>query len=77
MEKELLRSSKSIDKKSFIINDILKYIQFWKSDMARNARYAAEMSCFVAYWEQIYKEITGPLPSQHDTLQEGFWPILD
>jgi hypothetical protein len=45
--------------------------------MARNARYAAEMSCFVDYWEQIHREITGPLPSPPEKLQEGFWPISD
>jgi hypothetical protein len=48
-EKELLRASESIEKKSFIINGITKYIQYWRSGMARNARYAAEMSCFVDY----------------------------
>jgi hypothetical protein len=62
-EKELLRASKNIEKKSFIINGIAKYIQYWRSGMARNVRYAAEMSCFVDYWERIYKEITSPLPS--------------
>jgi hypothetical protein len=40
--------------------------------MARNARYATEMSCIVDYWEQIHREINGPLPSQPDKLQEGF-----
>jgi hypothetical protein len=45
--------------------------------MARNARYAAEMSCFVDYWEQIHRQITDPLPSQPDKLQEGFWPLSD
>jgi hypothetical protein len=45
--------------------------------MARNARYATEMSCFVDYWEQIHREITGPLSSQPDKLQEGFWLIPD
>jgi hypothetical protein len=48
-EKELLRVSKSIEKKSFIINGIAKYIQYWRSGMAKNARYATEMSCFVDY----------------------------
>jgi hypothetical protein len=76
-EKEMLRASESIEKKGFIINGIAKYIQYWRSGMARNARYAAEMSCFVEYWEQIHGENTGPLPFQLDNLQEGFWPILD
>jgi hypothetical protein len=62
-EKKVLRASESIEKKSFIINGIAKYIQYWRSGMARNARYAAEMSCFVDYWERIHKEITSPLPS--------------
>jgi hypothetical protein len=44
MKKELLRTSKSIEKKSFIINGIAKYIQFWKFGMALNARYVAKMS---------------------------------
>jgi hypothetical protein len=78
MEKELLRVSESIEKKSFIFNDIAKmYIQFWKTGMARNVRYATNMSCFITYWEQIYKTITSPLPSQSNTLQKGFWPISD
>ena len=76
-EKEMLRASESIEKKGFIINGIAKYIQYWRSGMARNARYATEMSCFVEYWEQIYREITGPLPFQPDSLQERFWPISD
>jgi hypothetical protein len=45
--------------------------------MARNARYVTEMSCFIDYWERIHREITGPLSSQPDKLQEGFWPISD
>jgi hypothetical protein len=45
--------------------------------MARNARYAAEMSCFVEYWERIHREITDPLPFQPDNLRKGFWPISD
>jgi hypothetical protein len=76
-EKEMLRASESIEKKGFIINGISKYIQYWRSGMARNARYAAEMSCFVEYWERIHREIIGPLPIQPDNLQEGFWPMSD
>jgi hypothetical protein len=76
-EKEMLRASESIEKKGFIINGISKYIQYWRSGMARNARYAAEMSCFVEYCERIHQEITGPLPFQPDNLQEGFWPMSD
>jgi hypothetical protein len=72
VEKEMLRASENIEKKSFIINGIAKYIQYWRSGMARNARYAVEMSCFVDYWEQIHKKITSPLHSQPDKLQEGF-----
>ena len=45
--------------------------------MARNARYAVEVSCFVNYWEQIHREITTLLPFQLDKLQERFWLILD
>jgi hypothetical protein len=48
-EKKMLRASESIEKKGFIINRIAKYIQYWRSGMARNARYAAKMSCFVKY----------------------------
>jgi hypothetical protein len=76
-EKEMLRASKSIEKKGFIINGIAKYIQYWRYGMARNMRYATEMSCFMEYWERIHGEITGPLPFQPNNLQEGFWPILD
>jgi hypothetical protein len=77
IEKEMLRATESIEKKSFIINGIAKYIQYWRSSMARNARYAVEMSRFVEYWERIHREITGLLPFQPDNLQEGFWPISD
>ena len=35
------------------------------------------MFCFIAYWEIIYKEIIGPLPTHLNALHEGFWPILD
>ena len=76
-EKEMLRASKSIEKKGFIINGIAKYIQYWRSSMARNARYAVEMSSFMEYWKQIHREISGPLPIQSDSLLEGFWPISD
>jgi hypothetical protein len=62
-EKKLLRASKSIEKKSFIINGIAKYIQYWRSGMARNAKYTLEMLCFVAYWKRIYREIIDLLPS--------------
>jgi hypothetical protein len=48
-EKEMFRASESTEKKGFIINGISKYIQYWRLGMARNARYAAEMSCFVKY----------------------------
>jgi hypothetical protein len=48
-EKEILRASESIEKKGFIINGITKYFQYWRSGMARNARYTAEMSYFVEY----------------------------
>ena len=48
-EKEMLGASESIEKKGFIINGIAKYIQYWRSGMAKNARYAAEMLCFVEY----------------------------
>jgi hypothetical protein len=72
IEKEMLRASESIEKKGFIINGIAKYIQYWRSGMARNARYAVEMSCFVEYWERIHGEITGLLPFQPDNLQEEF-----
>ena len=77
VEKEMLRTSESIEKKSFIINGIAKYIQYWRSGMARNARYGMEMSCFVEYWERIHGKITSPLFFQANNLQEGFWPISD
>ena len=63
VEKELLWVSESIEEKSFIINDIAKYKKFWNSNMALNAIYVVEMSCFVVYWDRIYKEIIGPLLS--------------
>jgi hypothetical protein len=34
IEKELIRASKSIERKNFIINSISNYIQFWRSGMA-------------------------------------------
>jgi hypothetical protein len=67
-EKELLRASESIEKKSFIINGIAKYIQYWRSGMAKNARYATEMSYFIDYWERIHREIISPLSFQPEKL---------
>jgi hypothetical protein len=45
--------------------------------MRRDALYVQEMSGYVAYWERLYSEITGPLPRNQDVLQESFWPIID
>jgi hypothetical protein len=42
-----------------------------------NARYAAEMSCFVEYWERIHREITGPLPFQVSTGQSAGGVLAD
>lgn len=64
-------------KQSFIQQGIAKYIELWKSMMERDAQYANEMSSYVSYWECIYSEITGPLPSTPSLLQEGFWPMTE
>jgi hypothetical protein len=74
-EKEMLRASENIEKKGFIINGIAKYIQYWRSSMARNARYAAEMSCFMEYWERIHEGQTCPREGMLDsTVGEGVNP---
>ena len=38
----------------------------WKSMMRRDALYAQEMAGYVAYWERLYSEMTGPLPRTED-----------
>lgn len=45
--------------------------------MERDAMYAKDMSGYVRYWEHIYLEITGPVPSTPSVLQEGFWPLTN
>jgi hypothetical protein len=76
-EKEFMRAKECLEKQRVIKQGVAKYIKVWKSMMRRDALYAQEMSGYVAYWEHLYSEITGPLPRNQDVLQEGFWPITD
>lgn len=76
-EKELIRAGDCLTKQSFIQQGIAKYIELWKSMMARDAMYAKDMAGYVHYWERIYSEITGPVPPTPAELQEGFWPITN
>ena len=48
-KKELVRTSECLTKQSFIQQGIAKYIDVWKSMMARDAMYAKEMAAYVHY----------------------------
>ena len=50
-DKELVRVGKCLTKQSFIQQGIAKYINVWKSMMARDAMYAKDMAAYVHYWE--------------------------
>ena len=76
-EKELVRVGECLTKQSFIQQGIAKYIDVWKSMMARDAMYAKDMAAYVQYWERLHLEITGPIPPTPAELQEGFWPMTN
>ena len=76
-EKELVRVGECLTKQSFIQQGIAKYIDAWKSMMARDAMYAKDMAAYVYYWERLYLEIIGSVPPTPAKLQEGFWPITN
>ena len=76
-EKKLVRAGECLTKQSFIQQGIAKYIDVWKSMMARNAMHAKDMAAYVHYWEQLYSEITGPLPPTPAELWEDFWPTTN
>ena len=76
-KKELVRVGECLTKQSFIQQGIAKYIDMWKSMMARDAMYAKDMAAYVQYWERLYLEITGPVPPTPVELQEGFWPMTN
>ena len=76
-EKELVRAGKCLTKQSFIQQGIAKYIDVWKSMMARDAMYAKDMAAYVHYWEQLHLEITCPVLPTPAELQEGFWPMTN
>ena len=50
-EKEVVRAGECLTKQSFIQQGIAKYIDVWKSMMARDAMYAKDMAAYVHYWE--------------------------
>ena len=77
VEKEQARATECMEKQCYIKNGIAKYVEFWKTGMARNRRYSEEMAGCVAYWERIHAEINKSLPVTPSTLVEGFWPISD
>ena len=76
-EKEVVWASKCLTKQSFIQQGIAKYIDVWKSMMARDAMYAKDMAAYVHYWERLYSEITGPVPPTSAELREDFWPTTN
>lgn len=76
-EKEIIRAGDCLTKQSFIQQGIAKYIEVWKSMMARDALYARDMLPYVLYWERLYSELTSPVPDTPSLLQEGFWPITN
>ena len=62
-EKELVRVGECLTKQSFIQQGIAKYIDVWKSMMARDAMYAKDMAAYVRYRERLHLEIIGPIPA--------------
>ena len=48
-EKKLVWAAECLTKQSFIQQGIAKYIDVWKSMMARDAMYAKDMVCYVHY----------------------------
>ena len=76
-EKELVRVGECLTKQSFIQQGIAKYIDVWKSMMARDAMYAKDMAAYVHYWERLHLEITNPVPPTLVELQEGFWSMTN
>ena len=50
-EKELVRASECLTKHSFIQQGIAKYIDVWKSMLARDAMYAKDMAGYIHYWK--------------------------
>ena len=48
-EKEPVRASECLTKQSCIQQGIAKYINVWKSMMARDAMYAKDMAAYVHY----------------------------
>ena len=76
-EKEVVRAGECLTKQSFIQQGIAKYIDVWKSMMARDAMYAKDMATYVHYWERLYSEITSPVPPTPVELWEDFWPTTN
>jgi hypothetical protein len=65
-------ATKSIDKAKMINNRLLKYVEFWKMGMCKDEIYVMKLHSYVAYWENILKFLSNPLPLQNSTLLEGF-----
>ena len=76
-QEELVWACECLTKQSFIQEGIAKYINVWKSMMARDAMYAKDMATYVHYWERLHLEITGLVPPTPVELQEGFWPMTN
>ena len=76
-EKELVQEGECLMKQSFIQQGIAKYINVWKSMMAKDAMYAKDMAGYIHYWERLHSEITGLVPPTPIELQEGFWLITN
>jgi hypothetical protein len=68
-------ATKSIDKEKFVNGGLFKYVEFWKmGGLCNDETYAKKLGPYVAYWENILKLLSNPLPTQNSTLLEGFWP---
>ena len=76
-EKEVVRAGECLTKQSFIQQGIAKYIDMWKSMMARDAMYTKDIAAYVHYWERLYSEITGPVPPTPTELREDFCPTTN
>ena len=76
-EKEVVWVGECLTKQSFIQQGIAKYIDVWKSMMARDAMYAKDMAAYVHCWERLYSEIIGLVPPTPTELREGFWPTTN
>jgi hypothetical protein len=53
---------RACEKESFISNEILKYIEFWKLGMLKDDSYSKVTGFYVKYWENILELLSRPIP---------------